>query len=78
MLVRERTMARRFICRPRRGRCSEMRMPDTVVSMAVVPGFVVLAVLSAVVLRLSLRWTRTREHPVPEPSEPAAAPRPRS
>jgi len=51
---------------------------STVVSLSVVPGFVVLAVLSAVALWLSLRWTRAPAHRAPAPSEPAVAPRPRS
>ncbi|RYP83527.1 hypothetical protein EKO23_18875 [Nocardioides guangzhouensis] len=49
---------------------------STVVSLAVVPGFVVLAVLSAAMLWLSLRWTRAPGPRAPAPSAPA--PRPRS
>ena len=48
---------------------------STVVSLAVVPGFVVLAVLSAAMLWLSMRWTRAPGPRAPAPSAPAPGPR---
>ena len=51
---------------------------SSVVSLTVVPGFAVLAVLSGVALWLSLRWTQAPGRRAPAPSEPAAARRPRA